>query len=440
MSKLSTQQAINLIRENGSELMQSSIPEITEDMDISVLSTPLFQNPDLANEFVSALVNKIIEQQVNLKIFSNRLKFLEGKRIPLGQVVEDIYINPAKGRNFDGDDFAGILEKYESDVKAQYLALNMDRQYPVTISRQRLRTAMMSWETLEDFIVAQTNSLYSGAYIDEYMYTKGIVASAYVRNRAIIEQIDAISTEQKARDFITKCRTYFKNFQDPSTNYNSWSKCGGVGRPIKTWTEAEDIVFIIRNDILSFIDVNVLAVSMNIDKATLMGNIVGVNDFNMYDDKENLIFDGSKVIGIMADKAWFKIRTQDIFMDNAKNANNRTWNYYLNYIKMYQFSLFANGIIFAEELPTGVDTTEINVVTTDLSITKGVEKTVELKITPPNTTDFLQAITTAENVTVTTTNDNKIKVLVAQAFDGESVTITATSGNVSKNITLTLTT
>ena len=342
MSKLTTQQAINYIRENGSQLLQDTIPEITEDFDINVLSSVLFSNPNVANEFVNSLVNKLIAQQINIKIFNNPLKVLEGDRLPLGQIVEDIYINPAKGRNFNGDDFAGILEKYESDVKTQYLSLNMDRQYPVTISRQRLQKAMTSWENLENFITAQTNSLYSGAYIDEYNFTKGIISSAYKNNQAVIRKIDSVNTEQKAKDFITQCRTLFKDFQKPSINFNAWAKNGGAGRPVKTWCDPSDVVFIIRNDISSYIDVNILAAAINIDKTTLLGNIIEVENFDMYDDTENLIFDGSNILGFIGDKAWFKIRTQDMFMDNAKNPNNRVWQYYLNLIKMYQFSLFAN--------------------------------------------------------------------------------------------------
>lgn len=438
MSKLTTQQAINLLREEGSELFQTEIPEITENTDISVLSNALFSNPNLANEFVNAIVNKLIEQKIERKIFTNKLKFLEGEKLPLGQVVEDIYINPAKGRNFNGDDFAGLLEKYESDVKSQYFALNMDRQYPCTITRQRLRTAMTSWANLEQFINAQTDSLYSGAYIDEYMYTKGIVTSAYLNNRGVIDKIDAISTKEKAQEFITKCRTYYMNFQEPSTLFNAWHKCGGKGSPIKTWTEKEDIVFIIRNDILSFIDVNVLANSFNIDKTTLLGNIIGVNDFNVYDDKDNLTFDGSKIIGIIADKAWFKIRTQDMFMDNNKNANNRIWQYYLNYIKMYNFSLFANGVIFAEELPTGVSCQEIQVVTSDLTIQKNVTKTIEVKLVPTNTTDILEASSSNQNVTVNVNNLNQIEVTTTAEYSEATVSIDLTCGQATKNIVLTI--
>ena len=51
-------------------------------------------------------------------------------RIPLGYAGQEIYINPAKGRQYDVNDFAGLLVKYEADVKVQYTSVNMDLQYP----------------------------------------------------------------------------------------------------------------------------------------------------------------------------------------------------------------------------------------------------------------------------------------------------------------------
>ena len=46
-----------------------------------------------------------------------------------------------------------------------------------------------------------------------------------------------------AKSFTTKARII--EFQMPY-NYNAWSKVGGSGRPITTWTDPEDIVILIN--------------------------------------------------------------------------------------------------------------------------------------------------------------------------------------------------
>ena len=80
-----------------------------------------------------------------------------------------------------------------------------------------------------------------------------------------------------------------------------------------------------------------------------------IDNFDIYDDNETKIFDGSGILGIIADKSWFRIKRQDMYLDEFYNANNRTWQYYLNLTKMYGYSLFANGIILATAQPTPIE-------------------------------------------------------------------------------------
>ena len=353
--------SLNRIRELSSEIYHQYVPIITDNTSIEQFGTPIINVKEVQNEFISALINRIVYTQFELKYFRNPLQVLEGDEIPLGYEGQEIYVNPAKGRKFNPNDFAGLLQKYESDVKVQYMPLNMDVQYPVTILRQDLKKAFVSWSDLETFVDQLSNSLYNGAYIDEYNFTKNIISNCYKNNKAIIEQITAPTTEELAKQFITRARTLFLNFQVPSNNYNAWNKMGGYGRPINTWTEGEDIVFVIKNDLRAFLDVNVLANAFNMDKTTLLGNIISVDNFDIYNDDGEKIFDGSNIIGLIGDRKFFRIKRQDMFLDTFYNPNNRTWQYYLNLIKMYNFSLFANGVIFATALPTGVNVTDVTV-------------------------------------------------------------------------------
>lgn len=224
----------------------------------------------------------------------------------------------------------------------QYHQLNTDLQYCVTITRAKIKDAFVSWATLENFIDGLTQSLYNGAYIDEYNLTKGLISSAYASNQVQIEVVSAPNSEANAKAFITKAREIFLNMQTPSVKFNAWRKVGGYGRDILTWSNREDIVFILRNDLASYIDVNVLSNAFNLNRSTLLGNIIYVNDFDEYDSEGTKIFDGSNIVGMIADKSWFRIKEQETTMDEFYNANNRTWQYYLNTVRLYSYSLFSN--------------------------------------------------------------------------------------------------
>ena len=194
--------SLNAIREISSEIYHRYIPIIDENTDIGRLAEPIFTIPEVYNEFCNALVNRIVYTQFEIKSFRNPLVVLEGDRIPLGYAGQEIYVNPAKGRQYNANDFAGLLVKYEADVKVQYQAINSDLQYPVTFSRSTLKKAFTSWGDLETFIDGLSNSLYNGAYIDEYKNVKNIISGAYKDNKAVIETVTAITNEATAKAFV----------------------------------------------------------------------------------------------------------------------------------------------------------------------------------------------------------------------------------------------
>ena len=430
--------SLNSIRETSIQnntLYHRYVPEILPTSDIGSFASPILDNPNVMNEFMNVLVQRIVYTQVDIKLFNNPLRVLEGDRIPLGSIGQEIFINPARGRKFNVDDFAGLLAKYEADVKVQYHHLNSDLQYCVTITRAKLKDAFVSWSTLENFIDGLTQSLYNGAYIDQYNLTKGLVSSAYVSNQVRVEVISNPNTEALAKEFITKARTMFLNMQTPTPNFNAWRQVGGYGRDILTWSNPEDIVFLVRNDIGAYLDVNVLAQTFNIDRSVLLGNIIYVNDFNEYNNEGNLIYDGSNIIGMIADKSWFRIKEQETTMDEFYNANNRTWQYYLNVVRMYSYSLFSNAVVFATALPN-VPVTAMRFVETAPKVKVGEKIILKLDTTPAQTTSEITF--TSGTTTKATVRKIDNKTVEVTGVDAGTSVITAKSGEVTNTVTVTV--
>lgn len=418
-------------------LYAKQLNEISPNSDISTLSAPLFDNDNLMNDFLKVLVKRIIYTQlVNYKLFNNPLKILEGEQMPLGSIGQEIFINPAKGRKFDVNDFAGLLAKYESDVKVQYMHLNSDVQYPATYPRAKLKDAFTSWSNLETFINGITQSLYNGCYIDRYNFTKGLMASAYRDNAVQMQVVEKPTSKELAEAFVIKAREFFLNFKEPSQDYNAWAKVGGYGRAVMTWTDPEDIVFILRNDIASYVDVTVLAQAFNIDKAKLLGNIITIKDFTERDAFGNVVVDGSNIYAMMCDKRWFRIKNQETTMDEFYNANNRCWNIYLNDVNMYQYSLFANAVMFVTAEPQ-VTITGLEFVNSNVSVEKGKSVTVNVSTVPAqaNTPN----ITVTSNATGTATVSIEGKTLTVTGVSEGSTTITVKAGNVQTTLNVNVT-
>lgn len=438
--KKSMANTINNIREKASNEYQVSVPVVRQDTAIEVFAQPLLKSPNIMNEFCNALVQRIVYTQFELRRFRNPLKILEGDEMPLGYLGQEIFVNPAQGRNYDINDFAGLLKKYDNDTKVQYMKINFDAQYPVTVVREKIKQAMTSWEDLESYISALTTSLYNGAYIDEYRATKSLVANAYRENAVTIEKIDAITTKETAEAFTEKAREIFLSFSAPTSKYNAWKKVGGYGREIVTFTEPEDIVMIIRNDIRAKLDVSVLANSFNMDKTDLMGKILTVEDFNAYDMQGNVIYDGSHIFGIICDRKWFRIKTQDMYMEDFRNPNNRSMQYYLNLIKMYQYSLFANAVVFADEIPqiaiTGLDYNN----TTEVNVAVGEKEGLDINVTPANAnTPVITYTSSDETIFTVVSNENNDRHAIVTGVKEGNATLRATAGNISTSIEIKVT-
>ena len=438
------QTALNQIRETlvaDNKVYQEQIPLVEHYTSSQVYGQSLLALPsDLRNKFIQSLVNRIAYTKFQMDYFENPLRELANDELPLGAIGQDIYVNPARGRVYNIDDFAGLLAKYESDVKVEYNELNFDVQYPVTIIRKELEKAFTSWGDFENFLMGISQSLYNGAYIDDYNYTRKLITNAYLNNNVQMETFtftDASApTDTELKKLLARLRQAYLDFQAPSTDYNAWKKVGGYGRSIVSWSNPRDIHVFLSNKLASDIDVNVLASAFNIDKADLMGRVHYVPDFDVKDSDGNVIGDGSKIYAFICDRRWFKIRDKDMFMDEFYNANNRSWQSYLNVIKSFNYSLFANGLMLVGQIPT-INVSSMVVDKATVSVAESATATVQITTTPFNANETISVVSSAEGKATATISG---KTITITGVDAGSATITAsTVSGASATIAVTVT-
>lgn len=431
---------LNAIRETAIQdntLYGRSAVKINPTTPFATWAAPLLQNDDVMNDFIPQLLKRIVYTAIEVKYFNNPLRNLEGDEIPLGSTGQEIYVNPVTGRQFNPNDFAGLLCKYEADVKVQYNKVNAHWQYPMTVSYDNIRDSFTSWTNLNSFIDAQVAAIYNGFYIDDFNTTKGLVGAAYRENMVRVQTIAEPTDEATAKALIRQARAMYLNMSLPSTNYNAWSQIGGSGRPVKTWAEPYDIMIMIRNDLLALVDVDVLASAFNMDKTSFMGRVYGVDTFDQYDEAGNVVFDGSNIIMAIGDRRWFRIKPQMMKFDQFYNANNTTWQYYLRVEKMYNYSFFANMVVFATELPN-VPATGLTAPAT-LNIETGKTGTINVTSTPANATTSIEFTSSDDTVATVAANPNNPRMPVVTAVSAGNATITATAGDVTAETHVTVT-
>lgn len=434
------QTALNKMREmsvDQGSIYHQYVPVVTDSTTIGEFGAPILdsQNLNVLNDFVG-LLKKVIATAVYNKTFNNPLVGLEGDRMPLGQFIEDVYVNPAKARGFNVNDFAGLLQKYEAQIATQYLSVNSDLQYCVTITREKIRNAFTSWDQLEGLISGMINSLYNGAYITRYNQTKGLVTAAFTGNNVNYQVITNPTDEQTAKAMIMQMRAAYSKMQIPSVRYNAWNKVKGGDLALKTWSDPEDIVVLISADVEALVDVEVLAAAFNMSKADFLGRVIVVDDFSQYNDDGTVAVDGSNIKAMIADKAWFKIKTQDFAMDEFYNPNNRTWQYFVNDVRMVNYSLFANALVFATSAPT-VDATAIEAASATATVKEGEKVAVAFALTPANATTTVTATSSAEGKATVAVVGKKVEITGVDAGEA-TITISAGAG-VTDTIAVTVT-
>ena len=388
---------MNAIYNVSSADYKSVVPRATE-TNIGEISNILFNDNYLPqfNEFVGNLVNRIFKTMVSNKSFNNPLAMLKKGNYPLGVDIQDIYTNPVDGVDYELSDsaMADILKIYKGDTKAAYYRRNRRKKYPLTISREELQAAFVSWDEFEKYINSQVNAIYSGNYISEFNYTKALVDGAYEKNYIHKEIIEDVVDKDSAESLLEKLRNAYLNFAFPSEDYNGYALMNPSDtKKVTTWTEG-GIILMIRSDVYSKISVRALAQAFNLEYADFLGRVIVVDKFS-----------NSQIKAILCDEAWFQIYDNIFRMDQFYNASTMCWNYFLHSWNTFAISPFANAIVFATNDSVPLQSMSFGSASAD--VTMGSPKGLELTLTPNTATNtVIFEIDNTEIATVSKT-DNK---------------------------------
>ena len=69
---------------------------------------------------------------------------------------------------YNGENLSGILKLYKGDTKVAYYTRNRQDVFPLSINREELMGAFVSYESFNRFVSAKINSVFSGNEIREF--------------------------------------------------------------------------------------------------------------------------------------------------------------------------------------------------------------------------------------------------------------------------------
>lgn len=408
---LTTMDILNTILDEASELYQSRILPYNGD-NLAQIGKAIMEDKNIKNEYIDALINKIALSNIVSKLYSNPLAKLKGAGVPLGQTIEEIFINPAVDHGYSKEGTL-LLQSNPADGKVCYYTLNRKSTYPVTIYDADLIkgfTSEQEYMSLYNKVVA---SLYSGDNIDEFLLTKGLFGKTIDAGAMQIVEADSaqpkelIKNIQKFSDWFTFANTEYNGYNLVNETKSSSNPTGET--PCITFCPTENQVLLLRSDMKTEINFEVLATIFNMDVVALKQMTIIIDSFPS---------DNYDIYAVLCDQDAIQVRDQIVQMESQRIGNAMATNYWLHHQQFLFLSMFGNAVAF------GKPKVPVTGLTINGLATVVAGSTIALTITyAPTDASVKSVYWTSSDPTKATVN----KAGVVTGIGAGSVTITATA-------------
>ena len=362
--------------------------------------------PAYLNGLVRAMVNDVLAT----KRFSNKFAQFKKKRGYSGKIINNIYVNPATGKEFTVDGLTTLFDLAPADVKGSISKYTKPLQYDTTYNKDELRKAFTSEEELTSFINKIVMALYNGSEIDDKAEFISLFNDLINNNLVLCDKVDSI-TKETSKDLAITLKKYVELFKEESDLYNVWKRLNPTDTSAIFWSLPEDINIILPISVYATLEVDLYAQLFNVDRAELDGRIFTVADNRLPANVKAIIFD-SRLIDIEEIYA----ELEPTFYDSTKRRFKEVYN--VN--NQYAVNPFANCVVLfdtVEHLPA-VDVA--NVRNQTVKVVSGEEKVIALEVNPLGANQTLTAKAGKDTTTVSVAFDETT---------GYSMKITATAND-----------
>lgn len=325
---------LNNIRANASTEYADRIPEATR-TNIAEIGNALQSYTPLYNEFCEALINKIGKTIIESKLFKNKLARFKSGAILSQQDVEEIFVDMAKaGYEYDPQGTNALARTEDDNVKVVYHRMNRRNTYDITIGDLDFLRNFKSEATLDAFITAKLNSVYSRAGHDEWLIMKNLLATYATEDGTCayfdyeVPVIAHATAEANAKSFVKTLRKAITDVGFASTKYNR--------EGVITWSEPSDLVLLVNKDVVAEVDVEVLAKAFNLGKTDIEVPVVVMDDFGTLTD----------TYGLLIDKDFLKVFDTLSTVEPQRNAKGMFTVYYHQIQQILSCSPFKTAVRF----------------------------------------------------------------------------------------------
>lgn len=357
----------NYIWQNASPQFRDQVPEYSSKGSLPRIGESLATNFGLWNEWLSGLMNEIGLKIIKSATFYNYFSELQKGEVVFGDIVEEIFVEEAELRDFDvNKGQARELARNPAKVRTAFHLTNFEGQYAISTEWSHVRRAFTSEQGVTDLIdriIASLSNTFESDDRDLYLYT---LERRFLEGGIRQEEVDWDSENlpQSARNLTKRIRSTARKFANMRRDYNT----AGV----LTTARPEDLYIILDAETEAELDVELLATAFNMDRATIAGRVIVIDDWNSvkeerfqalreatdsmveFSDSENEYLEAGNIKAVVFDGGLFQVYLKQLNMSQAPVHNTMSINHFLNIFKVYGISPFHNAVAFVENLWDGV--------------------------------------------------------------------------------------
>ena len=438
---------LNAIRNSASQNYKDHIPIATPNSEcIRQIGAIIMDMPQLQNEFLNALINRIGRVLISSRMWDNPLAMFKLGRLDFGEVVEDVFVELAKPHQYDPEWAESHVEQREiADVYSAFYILNYEKFYKRTIQEYDLKKAFLSVNGVTDLISKIVESMYAGASYDEFLTMKYLLARRILNGQIPVVTVSAGATDEATMKTLAKKAKAVSNEMEFLNT--KWNIAG-----VHNFAPKSEQYLFMTAQYDAAMDVDVLASAFNMEKAEFMGHRVLLDTFTI-EDTERLdeLFGGQTnyvqftsdditylngVYAVLVDESFFKVIDFYDTTNSRYNEEGLYRNYWYHVGKSFASSPFANCALF-----TGASQTVTSVSISPESATIAVGGQAHLIATvvasagTPQTVVYSSSDTTVATVdnfgTVTGVGAGSATITAKSTVDAtatDTASITVTSG------------
>lgn len=351
---------VNILNAMRSEYeLENRIPEATLDS-LQQIFTSMMSYSQGRNVIIPSLLERIGLQTVDTTAWRNPLAMYKKDPMRYGMTHEETFVNMCKGKLYDPrESYEYAFQQYQSYIMSVFHKVNLQMQYPVTITYDNLRSAFLTEYGIRDMMESKMESAVTAANWDEYNAMKGMIDTGYDQQILPAVTVPAVTDESTAKALLTEIKAAVNEFRFPNPANNI---AGATSA-----SEPYNLIWITTPRVDANISVEALAYAFNMDKAQVDVRTVIVDKF-----------DNSAIQGVLMDIRFFNVRDQFREMSDQRLANILSWNYFYTMVEMISASPFYPIRVFTTDT---VATTSLSITATGGTYTPGEVITVPATVT-----------------------------------------------------------